>query len=50
MPRSTRELTGPSLSILLVNVTGSFVIGFFATLTDPSGRYLVAPALRTNLW
>lgn len=24
---------------LLVNVTGSFLIGFLATLTDPDGRY-----------
>src|SRR3990172_3692938 len=28
---------------LLVNVTGSFAIGFFATLTSPEGRWL-APA------
>lgn len=27
---------------LLVNVTGSFVIGFFATLTAPEGRSLVS--------
>jgi fluoride exporter len=26
---------------LIVNVTGSFVIGFFATLTAPDGRYIV---------
>ena len=26
---------------LVVNVTGSFVIGFFATLTGPDGRWLV---------
>jgi CrcB protein len=31
---------------LLVNVSGSFVIGFFATLTDPEGRFLVAPTFR----
>jgi len=31
---------------LLVNVTGSFVIGFFATLTDTDGRWLVAPSAR----
>ena len=31
---------------LLVNVTGSFLIGFFATLTDPEGRFLVAPTFR----
>ena len=31
---------------LIVNVTGSFVIGFFATLTGPDGRVLVAPDAR----
>jgi len=29
-----------------VNVTGSFIIGFFATLTAPEGRWLVGPAGR----
>jgi fluoride exporter len=33
---------------LLVNVTGSFVIGFFATLTAPDGRVL-ASRRRANL-
>src|SRR4051794_5499088 len=31
---------------LLVNVVGSFIIGFFATLTEPGGRVLVPPAYR----
>jgi CrcB protein len=31
---------------LVVNVIGSFLIGFFATLTDPTGRFLVAPSFR----
>lgn len=31
---------------LLVNVSGSFAIGLFATLTDTDGRWLVAPSLR----
>ena len=31
---------------LLVNVSGSFVIGFFATLTGPDGRVLVAGDVR----
>jgi fluoride exporter len=31
---------------LVVNVTGSFVIGFFATLTGPDGRWMVAPDAR----
>jgi fluoride exporter len=31
---------------LLVNVSGSFIIGFFATLTGPDGRLMVAPDAR----
>ena len=31
---------------LLVNVTGSFVIGFFATLTGTEGKWLVSPSAR----
>lgn len=31
---------------LLVNVTGSFVIGFFATLTGPDGRVVASPSIR----
>lgn len=31
---------------LAVNVIGSFVIGFYFTLTEPEGRFLVAPAMR----
>ena len=31
---------------LLVNVTGSFLIGFFASLTGPEGRVEVSPAAR----
>ena len=31
---------------LTVNVTGSFIIGFFAALTDPQGPFLVAPSWR----
>ena len=32
---------------LVVNVVGSFIIGFFGTLTGPDGRFLVAPDART---
>jgi CrcB protein len=32
---------------LIINVTGSFVIGFFATLTDPDGALLVRSEART---
>ena len=31
---------------LIVNVSGSFAIGFFATLTDPDGRYYFGSAAR----
>ena len=31
---------------LAVNITGSFIIGLFAALTDPEGRWLVSPSLR----
>jgi fluoride exporter len=31
---------------LVVNVTGSFVIGFFATLTGPDGRVVATPDAR----
>ena len=34
------------LGTLVVNVTGSFVIGFFATLTGPDGRWLAPTGLR----
>jgi CrcB protein len=32
---------------LLVNVSGSLVIGFFATFTGTEGRWLVSPTIRT---
>jgi CrcB protein len=35
------------LGTLVVNVTGSFVIGIFAELTAPEGRWLASPAFRT---
>src|SRR6201995_1882827 len=31
---------------LIINVAGSFVIGFFAMLTGPGGRVLVSPDVR----
>jgi len=31
---------------LIVNISGSFVIGFFATLTGPDGRLLVGSTFR----
>lgn len=31
---------------LIVNITGSFAIGFFATLTGPDGRFLVGTTAR----
>jgi CrcB protein len=35
------------LGTLVINVTGSFIIGFFSTITDTEGRLLVSPAVRT---
>ena len=39
---------GPSFpwGTLAINVLGSFIIGFFATLTGPDGRYLVPGDVR----
>ncbi len=34
------------LGTLFVNISGSFVIGFFAALTDPAGPFLVSPRMR----
>ena len=31
---------------LAVNVTGSFIIGLFAALTEPDGRFLASPSFR----
>ena len=31
---------------LIVNITGSFVIGFFAAMVDPLGPFLVSPRFR----
>jgi len=31
---------------LIVNVSGSFIIGFFSTLTNPDGRFLVSGTTR----
>ena len=35
-----------SLGTLVVNVTGSFLIGFFAAFTDSDGPFLVPPRFR----
>ncbi len=35
------------MGTLVINVTGSFIIAFFATLTEPQGRWLVSPSFRT---
>jgi CrcB protein len=34
------------LGTLIVNITGSFAIGFFAAFTDPEGRFLLSPRIR----
>ena len=35
--------------ILIINVTGSFLIGIFAAFTDPDGRLLASPSVRQFL-
>ncbi len=35
--------------ILVINVTGSFLIGVFAAFTDPDGRILAPPSVRQFL-
>ena len=35
------------MGTLIINITGSFLIAFFATLTDADGRFLVSPDFRT---
>jgi CrcB protein len=37
------------LGTLIVNVTGSFAIGFLAAFTDPEGSFLVSPRTRQFL-
>lgn len=34
------------MGTLVINVSGSFLIAFFGTLTDPDGRWLVSPTAR----
>jgi CrcB protein len=34
---------------LLINVTGSFLIGIFAAYSDPDGRVLISPGIRQFL-
>ncbi len=42
------NLTGEAfpLSTLIINILGSLVIGFFATITGPDGRFLVSAVSR----
>jgi CrcB protein len=37
------------LGTLIINITGSFLIGIFAAFADPDGRYLTSPGLRQFL-
>jgi CrcB protein len=44
-------LLGPAFpwGTLGVNVAGSFLIGFYATLTEPDGRLFATPAMRQGV-
>ena len=44
----TLHLLGPGFAwgTLAVNVLGSFLIGFYSTLTEPDGRLMASPATR----
>jgi len=46
--RDSRRLFGETFpwGTLLVNITGSLIIGFFATLTGPDGRIFVSSTTR----
>ena len=35
------------MGTVVINITGSFLIGFFATMTAPDGRWLISPTFRT---
>ncbi len=39
----TSPLGALATGTLIINITGSFAIGFFSTLTGPDGRWLVDP-------
>ena len=42
----SRHFDSFPMGTLLINITGSFLIGFFATMTAPEGRWLVSPTFR----
>jgi CrcB protein len=35
------------MGTMVINITGSFLIGFFAAMTAPDGRWMVSPTFRT---
>jgi len=48
---ATLSLLGPAFpwGTLSVNVAGSFLIGLYATLTEPDGRLFVSPTMRQGV-
>jgi fluoride exporter len=48
MALAVTRLTGPQFpwGTILINIIGSFVIGYFATMTAAGGRWLVTPSAR----
>lgn len=43
----SRHFVSFPMGTLIINVTGSFLIAFFATLTGPDGRFLAPSNMRT---
>jgi CrcB protein len=42
----SRHFESFPIGTMVINILGSFIIGFFATMTAPEGRWLVSPTFR----